>query len=330
MGIYGKMKPMKKILFTIIILFIASCSREISLDHIVEKNDLAYEVNSQTPYNGKALIYFDNGQVEYQVTYKNGELVKKESYYENGQLQYKGVFENGEHIKEEGYYENGQLQHKGDYKNGELVKKESYYENGQLKYKGVSENGKLVKEEGPYYQDDKIIKNMETNMTLVTIKTSVGEIKLELDDEKAPITVENFKTIANSGYYEGTIFHRVIDGFMVQGGGLTADMNNKSSGTAPIQNEANNGLSNDRGTIAMARTMDPHSATGQFFINHKDNGFLNHTGENPQGWGYAVFGAVTEGMDVVDQIADVATGTSGGYQDVPVDVITIESVTISE
>ena len=167
-------------------------------------------------------------------------------------------------------------------------------------------------------------------MTQVTIKTSVGDIQLELNDEKAPITVENFKAIAQSGYYEGTIFHRVINGFMVQGGGLTADMNNKSSGTAPIQNEANNGLSNDRGTIAMARTGDPHSATSQFFINHKDNGFLNHTGENPQGWGYAVFGKVTDGMDIVDQIADVTTGNVGPYQDVPLEVITIESVTISE
>ena len=171
---------------------------------------------------------------------------------------------------------------------------------------------------------------MEKTMTQVTIKTSVGDIQLELNDEKAPITVENFKAIAQSGYYEGTIFHRVINGFMVQGGGLTADMNNKSSGTAPIQNEANNGLSNDRGTIAMARTMDPHSATSQFFINHKDNGFLNHTGENSQGWGYAVFGVVTEGMDVVDQIAEVATGSSGGHQDVPEEAITIDSVTISE
>ena len=171
---------------------------------------------------------------------------------------------------------------------------------------------------------------MEKTMTQVTIKTSVGDIQLELNDEKAPITVENFKAIAQSGYYEGTIFHRVINGFMVQGGGLTADMNNKSSGTAPIQNESNNGLSNDRGTIAMARTMDPHSATSQFFINHKDNGFLNHTGENSQGWGYAVFGVVTEGMDVVDQIAEVATGSSGGHQDVPEETISIESVTISE
>ena len=171
---------------------------------------------------------------------------------------------------------------------------------------------------------------MEKTMTQVTIKTSVGDIQLELNNEKAPITVENFKAIAQSGYYEGTIFHRVINGFMVQGGGLTADMNNKSSGTAPIQNEANNGLSNDRGTIAMARTMDPHSATSQFFINHKDNGFLNHTGENSQGWGYAVFGVVTEGMDVVDQIAEVATGSSGGHQDVPEETISIESVTISE
>ena len=179
-------------------------------------------------------------------------------------------------------------------------------------------------------ENDEANNLMENKMTQVTIKTSVGDIQLELNDEKAPITVENFKKIAESGYYEGTIFHRVINGFMVQGGGLTADMSNKSSGTSPIQNEANNGLTNDRGTIAMARTMDPHSATSQFFINHKDNAFLNHTGENPQGWGYAVFGIVTEGMDIVDQIADVATGSSGAYQDVPEEVITIESVTLSE
>ena len=179
-------------------------------------------------------------------------------------------------------------------------------------------------------ENDEANNLMENKMTQVTIKTSVGDIQLELNDEKAPITVENFKAIASSGYYEGTIFHRVINGFMIQGGGLTADMNNKSSGTGPIQNEANNGLLNDRGTIAMARTMDPHSATSQFFINHKDNAFLNHTGETSQGWGYAVFGMVTEGMDVVDQIAEVATGSSGAYQDVPEEVITIESVTISE
>jgi len=179
-------------------------------------------------------------------------------------------------------------------------------------------------------ENDEANNLMENKMTQVTIKTSVGDIQLELNDEKAPITVENFKTIASSGYYEGTIFHRVINGFMIQGGGLTADMNNKPSGTGPIQNEANNGLPNDRGTIAMARTMDPHSATSQFFINHKDNAFLNHTGETSQGWGYAVFGMVTEGMDVVDQIAEVATGSSGAYQDVPEEVITIESVTISE
>ena len=179
-------------------------------------------------------------------------------------------------------------------------------------------------------ENDEANNLMENKMTQVTIKTSVGDILLELNDEKAPITVENFKAIASSGYYEGTIFHRVINGFMIQGGGLTADMNNKSSGTGPIQNEANNGLPNNRGTIAMARTMDPHSATSQFFINHKDNAFLNHTGETSQGWGYAVFGMVTEGMDVVDQIAEVATGSSGAYQDVPEEVITIESVTISE
>ena len=175
-----------------------------------------------------------------------------------------------------------------------------------------------------------VSQNKEGDMTTIIINTSHGDIKLELNKEKAPITTENFVAIAKSGYYEGTIFHRVINGFMIQGGGLNADMTNKSSGTAPIQNEANNGLPNDRGTVAMARTMDPHSATSQFFINHKDNNFLNHTGKNPQGWGYAVFGKVTEGMDVVDKIADVATGSSGGHQDVPVDLITIESVTVSE
>ena len=179
-------------------------------------------------------------------------------------------------------------------------------------------------------ENDLANNRMEKKMTQVKIKTSVGDIQLELNNEKAPISVENFKLIASSGYYEGTIFHRVINGFMIQGGGLTADMSNKPSGTSPITNEANNGLSNDRGTIAMARTMDPHSATSQFFINHKDNSFLNHTGETSQGWGYAVFGKVTEGMDIVDQIAEVTTGSSGSYQDVPEDVITIESVTFSE
>ena len=172
--------------------------------------------------------------------------------------------------------------------------------------------------------------NIDKEFTQVIIKTSEGEIKLELNNKKAPITVENFITIANSGYYEGTIFHRVINNFMIQGGGFTADMIDKSSGTAPIQNEANNGLPNDRGTIAMARTSAPHSATSQFFINHKDNGFLNHTAETSDGWGYAVFGIVTEGMDIVDQIANVATMSYKGFADVPVYDITIESVTIIE
>jgi peptidyl-prolyl cis-trans isomerase B (cyclophilin B) len=170
----------------------------------------------------------------------------------------------------------------------------------------------------------------ETAMTSVTINTTIGAIHLELDQEKAPITVANFVALANAGYYEGTIFHRIIPGFMVQGGGLTEDMQNKSSGTDPIQNEANNGLANDRGSIAMARTMDPHSATGQFFVNHKDNGFLNHTAETAQGWGYAVFGKVTDGMDVVDQLAESPTGMVGGYQDAPLEPVTIESVTVSE
>ena len=163
----------------------------------------------------------------------------------------------------------------------------------------------------------------EDQMSLVTISTSAGDIHLELDATNAPITVANFLKLAEDGYYAGTIFHRIIEGFMVQGGGLDENMTPKPTNTDPIQNEANNGLKTDRGSIAMARTMDPHSATGQFFINHKDNGFLNHTGENPQGWGYAVFGKVTEGMDVVDKIADVQTTAVSYYQDVPVEAIKI-------
>jgi peptidyl-prolyl cis-trans isomerase B (cyclophilin B) len=170
----------------------------------------------------------------------------------------------------------------------------------------------------------------DTLMPVATITTSVGEIHLELNAQAAPITVKNFIDLANAGYYEGTIFHRIIDGFMIQGGGLTADMANKSSGTDPITNEANNGLPNDRGTIAMARTMDPHSATSQFFINHKDNTFLNFAAENTQGWGYAVFGQVISGMDIVDQIAISETTTVNGYQDAPVEPVTILSVTIDE
>ena len=170
----------------------------------------------------------------------------------------------------------------------------------------------------------------EDQMSLITISTSAGEIHLELDADNAPITVANFLKLAEDGYYAGTIFHRIIEGFMVQGGGLDEDMTPKPTNTDPIQNEANNGLKNDRGTIAMARTMDPHSATGQFFINHKDNDFLNHTTETSQGWGYAVFGSVIDGMDVVDQIALSTTSTVGGYADAPLEPTIIHSVTVSE
>ncbi|MDB9909020.1 peptidylprolyl isomerase [Gammaproteobacteria bacterium] len=170
----------------------------------------------------------------------------------------------------------------------------------------------------------------EDQMSLVTISTSAGDIHLELDAKNAPITVANFLQLAKDGYYNGTIFHRIIDGFMVQGGGLDENMAPKPTGTEPIQNEANNGLKNDRGTLAMARTMDPHSATGQFFINHKDNDFLNHTSETSQGWGYAVFGSVINGMDIVDQIALSTTSTVGGYADAPLEPTIINSVTVSE
>ena len=161
----------------------------------------------------------------------------------------------------------------------------------------------------------------------ILMTTTLGSMTLELDADNAPETVENFLSYVSKSFYDGTIFHRVINNFMVQGGGFTADMEQKAT-QAPIENEANNGLKNARGTIAMARTQDPHSATAQFFINVQDNDFLNHTGENMQGWGYAVFGKVTDGEDVLDKIRCVQTGSQAGHQDVPVEPIIIESVTV--
>jgi peptidyl-prolyl cis-trans isomerase B (cyclophilin B) len=163
----------------------------------------------------------------------------------------------------------------------------------------------------------------------VTIATTVGQMTLELDADNAPKTVENFLSYASSGFYDGTIFHRVINNFMIQGGGFTTDMEQKPT-QAPVDNEANNGLKNERGTIAMARTQDPHSATAQFFINVQDNDFLNHTGENMQGWGYTVFGKITQGEDVLDKIRCVQTGSQGGHQDVPTEPIIIESISVTE
>ena len=157
----------------------------------------------------------------------------------------------------------------------------------------------------------------------VLLETTMGNITIELDAQNAPNSSANFLAYVDDGYFADTTFHRVIPNFMIQGGGITADMADKPSKRAPIENEANNGLKNDRGTLAMARTGDPHSATSQFFINHNDNAFLNHSSETTQGWGYAVFGKVTDGMDIVDAIAKVETGNNGGHQDVPVDTITI-------
>lgn len=163
----------------------------------------------------------------------------------------------------------------------------------------------------------------------VQMNTTFGSMTLELDGEKAPKTVANFVNYANDGFYNGTIFHRVINNFMVQGGGFETNMQQKPT-AEPVENEADNGLANDFGTIAMARTMDPNSATAQFFINVKDNDFLNHTGKNMQGWGYCVFGKVVEGEAVLDKIRSVATGNSAGHQDVPLESVVIESVSVLE
>ena len=169
---------------------------------------------------------------------------------------------------------------------------------------------------------------MTTN-TKIIIKTTSGDIKIELYDDKAPITSENFKKYVESGYFTDTIFHRVIKDFMIQGGGFTAEMGEKDS-MPPIKNEANNGISNERGTIAMARTPDPHSASSQFFINLKDNNFLDFTAETSQGWGYCAFGKVFEGMDILDKIALVDTGSYGAHQDVPKEPITISEIIIEK
>ncbi|MDH3526389.1 MAG: peptidylprolyl isomerase [Gammaproteobacteria bacterium] len=166
-------------------------------------------------------------------------------------------------------------------------------------------------------------------MVTVHMDTSKGLVTLELDADKAPQTVGNFVEYAKAGFFDGTIFHRVIPGFMIQGGGFDADMKQKST-RAPIKNEANNGLKNVTGSIAMARTSDPHSATAQFFINVKDNSFLDHTAPTPQGWGYCVFGKVVDGMDVMNAIEGVTTGNRGGHQDVPVEAVIINSVKIIE
>jgi peptidyl-prolyl cis-trans isomerase B (cyclophilin B) len=161
---------------------------------------------------------------------------------------------------------------------------------------------------------------------MIVLTTNHGEIHVELDFKKAPITAANFQKYVEDGYYDGTIFHRVISNFMIQGGGFLPGLENKENGEA-IQNEADNGLTNDIGTLAMARTGEPHSATSQFFINVADNNFLNHSGKNPSGWGYAVFGKVISGMDVVDEIKNVETGSRNGHQDVPLDDIEIKTAT---
>ena len=166
-------------------------------------------------------------------------------------------------------------------------------------------------------------------MAKVQLTTSMGNITLTLNDELAPKSTANFLNYVRSGHYDGTIFHRVIANFMVQGGGMTAGMKQKPT-QAPIDNEADNGLPNSRGSVAMAITSDPHSATSQFFINVVENAFLNFSAPTPQGWGYAVFGEVTEGMDVVDAIRQVKTGSSGFHQDVPKEDVTILSATILE
>jgi peptidyl-prolyl cis-trans isomerase B (cyclophilin B) len=163
---------------------------------------------------------------------------------------------------------------------------------------------------------------------MIVFKTNYGDIQIELDFDKAPVTAANFLAYARDGYYDGTLFHRVIDNFMIQGGGFASGMEQKET-SAPIENEADNGLSNAIGTLAMARTQDPHSASAQFFINVADNTFLDHKNKTLQGWGYAVFGRVTDGMDVVNKIKQCRTGYVAGHQDVPLDEVVINETVVT-
>ncbi len=164
---------------------------------------------------------------------------------------------------------------------------------------------------------------------MITLHTNFGDIKIQLNEEKAPETSANFLQYCRDGFYDNTLFHRVIDGFMVQGGGMTSGLKEKAT-RSPIKNEANNGLSNKTGTLAMARTMEPHSASSQFFINVNDNTFLDFRSESLDGWGYCVFGEVIEGMDIVNKIKGVSTGSLGMHQDVPLEEVVITSTTIHE
>ncbi len=169
----------------------------------------------------------------------------------------------------------------------------------------------------------------EEEKALIKMETTLGDIVIELDAAKAPVTVENILSYVKDGFYDGTIFHRVVAGFVIQGGGLTGDMKEKQT-KKPIKNEAANGLTNEPYTLSMARTADPHSATSQFFINLAANGFLNHRAKDMDGWGYAVFGKVVEGRDVVDKIGALTVGNKGMYQDVPKETVTIKKVTVVE
>ena len=289
-----------------------------------------YYVNDNE--DGLFEYYTDDGIAEISSSFRQGlQHGLTISYYQDGSVKSSTTYKNGKNdgLAEE-FHKNGQKKRSLTFKNGLKDGLERYFTaDGQPEKTIHWQNGTMIKYFLYYVKNNQLISE-EIMTTLLTISTSAGEIKIQLDPENAPITTKNFINLAKDGYYTGTIFHRIIDGFMVQGGGLDENMTPKPTNTDPIQNEANNGLKNNRGSIAMARTMDPHSATGQFFINHKDNDFLNHTAETSQGWGYAVFGSVIDGMDVVDQIALSTTSTVGGYADAPLEPTVINSVTVSE
>lgn len=293
---------MKKPFYLICILLLISCSAEIKHEDLVVRDGITYEVNSSEPFSGEAVKY-----------YTNLELVDKK----------------GSKSKELGFTQT--IKERVNYKNG--IKHglfESFYGNGQLKSKLLYADCGIQGLREEYSENGKLISLINTKeIYMVILETTLGSIEIELFRSDAPITTQNFMDYVNEGYYDGTIFHRVIPGFVIQGGGLEPGMRNKP-GNPPIENEANNCQKNLKWSLSMARTSDPHSATSQFFINLENNSSLDYKSETPQGWGYAVFGTVIDGFDVVEKISSVSTGSSDNHQDVPLEDIVIKRAKVTK
>ena len=370
-------KTIKIFIFLFTLIFISGCSEQINMEDLVERGAegerLVYKINSDFPFSGQALEYYEEPKTEIRtdtddeeiflaavikskINFMNGLAHGTSLYYHrNGQIRKISYMENGlANGKSELFTDQGVLLHRELYKDGlldgisELYDQglvvgrvnykagvedgltEYFYSTGQLEYRLIYKNGTPVGVPEHFTKEGKLIpKEMKEMSNLVNFETTLGPIVIELFEEDAPITTKNFLDYADSGFYDGTLFHRVIPGFVIQGGGLEPGMQDKA-GNPPIQNEANNGQKNLKWSLSMARTSDPHSATSQFFINLENNPSLDHTSETPQGWGYAVFGTVIDGFETVEAIASVSTGSSGHHQDVPLEDITVQKTKVTK